>query len=90
MPPALRTWLARYWPLLTVLALGLTISGWLGVTEHREGTRIDERRFELELRQAAAALEMNMERHEERLARFADHCAASNELPPAVWMACCA
>ena len=85
MPPALRTWLARYWPLLTVLALGLTISGWLGVTEHREGTRIDERRFELELRQAAAALEMNMERHEERLARFADHCAASNELPPAVW-----
>jgi len=85
MSAAMRTWLGRYCSLLTVLVLGLAVSTWLAVNAHREGEKIDERGFEVEAFQAIAALEMNMERYEERLARFADHCAQFDELPLMVW-----
>ncbi len=85
MPVSLRNWLDRTWPMLTVLVLGLVASAWLGVSEHRAARRIDEKSFEIEARQAVAALEMNMERYEERLGRLADHCAQFDELPLMVW-----
>jgi signal transduction histidine kinase len=85
MSAPMRSWLSRYWPMLTVLVLGFTVSGWLGVTEFREGQILDRKRFDVEAVQVAAALEMNMERYEERLARLADHCATFEELPTAVW-----
>lgn len=85
MPASLRIWLGRYWPMLTVLALGLAASAWLGVSEHRAAAQADERSVALEARQTAAALEMNMERYEERLGRLADHCAQFDELPLMVW-----
>jgi len=80
-----RSWLARYWPILTVLAVGCSVSGWSAAIVHRDGRKSDDQRFELETRQVAAVFEMNMARYEERLARFADHCAQFDELPTDVW-----
>jgi signal transduction histidine kinase len=85
MSPLIRTSLSRYWPMLSVLTVGLTVSAWLGWSEHRAARRTDEKIFELEAMQAAAALEMSMERHEERLGRLADHGAQFEELPLMVW-----
>jgi len=85
MAAEMRGWLARYWPILTVLTVGFSVSGWIAVTVDRDGRKIDDQRFELETQQVAAVFEMNMARYEERLARFADHCAQFDELPTDVW-----
>ncbi len=52
---------------------------------HRDALRGDEERFEAEAWRFAALVESNMERYEERLARFADHCALFGDLPREVW-----
>jgi signal transduction histidine kinase len=68
-----------------MLAAGLAITGVVGRGLHREARQRDAQRFDLETLQIAASLESNMERHEERLARLADHCAQFEELPTQVW-----
>jgi signal transduction histidine kinase len=85
MPVAFRVWLLRYWPMLSMLTLGLTASVWLGVSEHREARRSDERSFEIEVAQTVGSLQLLLGRYEERLGRLADHCALFDELPLMVW-----
>lgn len=85
MPAAFRVWLLRYWPMLSMLTLGLTASVWLGVSEHREARRSDERNFAVEMTQTVRTLQMLLGRYEERLGRLADHCAQFDELPLMVW-----
>ena len=77
--------LRHYLPVWLTLMAGLALSGALGWELHREAVKLDADRFNLETRQIAAALESNMERYEERLARLADHCAQFEELPTQVW-----
>lgn len=65
--------------------MGMLISIVAGRQLHRSAVAQDSERFELESLYVAANLESTMERYEERLARLADHCAISNELPAAIW-----
>jgi signal transduction histidine kinase len=85
MPAPLPSRSRHYWAVPLVVLGGLVMTAGVGWELHRDAVRVDEERFEAETSRLAALVESNMERYEERLARFADHCALFDELPRPVW-----